>query len=173
MVSIFTLLLDDLRGSWSAFPEDSPIFNPLEEIMALENTAAWEAWVTGAFEKIQGEFALRRSGNFPLPLVKAMTFIQERYAEAIQLGSAAEAAQVSPAYLSRLFSEYLKTNFIDYLTELRLERGEKLIRESGKSIKEIAFLVGYQDPNYFSKIFRKFRGQSPTEYGGKAHKDTE
>jgi two-component system response regulator YesN len=63
----------------------------------------------------------------------------------------------------------LKTNFIDYLTELRLERGEKLIRESGKSIKEIAFLVGYQDPNYFSKIFRKFRDQSPTEYGKKAH----
>jgi two-component system response regulator YesN len=169
MVSLVTLLLDDLQGSWGAFPEEPPLFNPAEEIMALEDSAAWEAWASGAFEKLQGEFALHRSGNFPLPLVKAMTFIQEHYAEAIQLGSAAEAAQVSPAYLSRLFSEYLKTNFIDYLTELRLERGEKLIRESGKSIKEIAFLVGYQDPNYFSKIFRKFRGQSPTEYGKKAH----
>jgi two-component system response regulator YesN len=172
IVSIFTLLLDDLRGSWSAFPGEPPLFNPLEEIMALENSAAWEAWAAGVFEKLQGEFALHRSGNFPLPLVKAMTFIQDHYAEAIQLGSAAEAAQVSPAYLSRLFSEYLKTNFIDYLTELRLERGEKLIRESGKSIKEIAFLVGYQDPNYFSKIFRKFRGQSPTEYG-EAHRGME
>jgi two-component system response regulator YesN len=169
MVSIFTLLLDDLRGSWSAFPEEPPPFNPVEEIMALEDSAAWEAWAAGVFEKLQEEFALHRSGNFPLPLVKAMTFIQEHYADALQLGSAADAAQVSPAYLSRLFSEYLKTNFIDYLTELRLERGEKLIRESGKSIKEIAFLVGYQDPNYFSKIFRKFRGQSPTEYGKKAH----
>jgi two-component system response regulator YesN len=164
MVSVFVLLLDDLRGSWGACPEDPPLFNPAEEIMALGDLPAWEAWAAGAFEKVQGEFALCRSGHFPLPLVKAMAFIQEHYAEAIHLGSAAEAAQVSPAYLSRLFSEYLKTSFIDFLTELRLEKGEKLIRESGKSIKEIAFEVGYQDPNYFSKIFRKLRGQSPTEF---------
>jgi two-component system response regulator YesN len=167
MAAVFTLLLDDLRGSWGAAPEEPPLFNPPEEIMALPDSAAWEAWAAGAFEKVLAEFTRRRSGNFPLPLIKAMAFLQEHYAEAVQLGSAAEAAQVSPAYLSRLFSEYLKTSFIDYLTELRLEAGEKLIRESGKSIKEIAFAVGYQDPNYFSKIFRKIRGLSPTEFGAK------
>ncbi|MDR2257989.1 MAG: response regulator [Treponema sp.] len=170
MAGIFMLLLDDLRGSWGAYPEEPPLFNPVEEIMALEDSAAWEAWVPETFAKVQKEFSLRRSGNFPLPLVKAITFIREHYAETVQLGSAAEAAQVTPAYLSRLFSEYLKTNFIDYLTELRLEKGEKLIRESGKSIKEIAYAVGYQDPNYFSKIFKKFRGLSPTEFGEEIHK---
>jgi two-component system response regulator YesN len=164
MAAVFMLLLDDLRGSWGAYPEEPPPFNPVEELMALEDAAAWDAWVPEAFEKIHTEFSLRRSGNFPLPLAKAIAFIREHYTEAVQLGSAAEAAQVTPAYLSRLFSEYLKTNFTDYLTELRLEKGEKLIRESGKSIKEIAFAVGYQDPNYFSKIFRKFRGISPTEF---------
>jgi two-component system response regulator YesN len=169
MAAVFTLLLDDLRGSWGANPEEPPLFNPAEEIMALPDFAAWEAWAPGAFEKVLAEFTRRRSGNFPLPLIKAMAFIQEHYAEAVQLGSVAEAAQVSPAYLSRLFSEYLKTSFIDYLTELRLETGEKLIRESGKSIKEIAFAVGYQDPNYFSKIFRKLRGMSPTEFGERQH----
>ncbi|MDR0623818.1 MAG: response regulator [Treponema sp.] len=117
MAGVFMFLLDDLRGSWSVHPEEPPLFNPVEEIMALEDTAAWEAWVPGAFAKVQKEFSLRRSGNFPLPLVKAITFIREHYAEAVQLGSAAEAAQVTPAYLSRLFSEHLKTNFIDYLTD--------------------------------------------------------
>jgi two-component system response regulator YesN len=170
MISVFMFLLDDLRGSWGASPEAEPLFNPAEEILALEGMAAWETWVSAAFEKVQREFALRRSGNFPLPLVKAISFIHEHYAGAIQLGSVAEAAQVTPAYLSRLFSEYLKTNFVDYLTEFRLEKGEKLIRESGKSIKEIAFEAGYQDPNYFSKIFRKYRGQSPTEFAEEARK---
>ncbi|MDR0623817.1 MAG: helix-turn-helix domain-containing protein [Treponema sp.] len=47
-----------------------------------------------------------------------------------------------------------------------------MIRESGKSIKEIAYAVGYQDPNYFSKIFKKFRGLSPTEFGEEIHKQS-
>jgi len=71
---------------------------------------------------------------------------------------------VSPAYLSRLFGEHMNSSFIDYLTVLRIERAEKLIRENRSSIKEVSFAVGYQDPNYFSKIFRKIVGISPSMY---------
>jgi two-component system response regulator YesN len=164
MAALLTILLDDISGSWGAAPDTPPLFNPAEKIAGLRDMAGWEKWAGPAFDKALREAGLRRSGNFPLPLLKAIDFIQSHYAEQIQLGSAAEAAQVTPAYLSRLFSEHLKTNFIDYITDLRLEKSEKLFRESQKSIKEIAFEVGYQDPNYFSRIFRKARGLSPSEY---------
>jgi two-component system response regulator YesN len=163
MASVFTLLMDDCTGCYRDSGE-APLFAAAEEIMKIPDMARWESWVSGAFEKILLQAALRRSNAFPFPLAKAVEYIRNHYAEELTLNSAAEAARISPAYLSRLFSEHFRTSFIDYLTELRIEKGEKLIRESGKSVKEIAFAVGYQDPNYFSKIFRKLRGQSPTEF---------
>jgi two-component system response regulator YesN len=162
MVSVFTLLMDDCTGCYR--DDSEALFAPAEEIMGIPDLARWESWASGAFEKILLQANLRRSNAFPFPLAKAVEYIRNHYAEELTLNSAAEAAGVSSAYLSRLFSEHFRTSFIDYLTELRIEKGEKLIRESGKSVKEIAFAVGYQDPNYFSKIFRKLRGQSPTEF---------
>jgi two-component system response regulator YesN len=175
MAGMFMFLLDDCTGCYGGpggtsngtareAAGETPPFAPAEDIMALKTIAEWETWAARAFDTILREASLRRSGNFPLPLVKAMEHIREHFTEAIQLGNAADAAQVSSAYLSRLFSEHLKTNFIDYLTELRIERAEKLIRESRMSIKEVAYAVGYQDPNYFSKIFRKITGLLPTRY---------
>ncbi|GHV79239.1 hypothetical protein AGMMS49944_10300 [Spirochaetia bacterium] len=168
MAAVFMFLMDDCTGCYSGHPEVLPPFNAAEEIMALPDLAAWEAWAASAFEHIQRQANLRRSGSFPLPLVKAIEYIHDHYAESIQLPNAAGAAQVSAAYLSRLFSEHLKTNFIDYVTELRIGHAEKLIRESRMNIKEVAFAVGYQDPNYFSKIFKKITGLSPRTFGARA-----
>jgi two-component system response regulator YesN len=165
MTGVFMILIDDSFGAYSAQSGDGPPFNPAEEILALGNSIEeWSAWAEEAFEILLYQAALRRSGNFPPPLTRAVGYIHDHYAEPIQLSSAADAAQVSSAYLSRLFSEHLKTSFVDYLTELRVEKAEKLIPASRMSIKEIAFAVGYQDPNYFSKIFKKITGLLPTEY---------
>jgi two-component system response regulator YesN len=166
MIPVFMFLLDDCSGCYQGSAGDPPPFSPAEDIMAVRDMAEWEAWSAGAFETILRMTSLRRSRNFPLPLIKAMEYIHEQYTKTIQLGDAAEAAHISPAYLSRLFSEHLKTNFVEYLTELRIERAEKLIRESRMNIKEVAYAVGYQDPNYFSKIFRKVTGMLPTQYAG-------
>jgi two-component system response regulator YesN len=166
MIPVFMFLLDDCGGYYQGAAGETIPFPPAEDIMAVRDMAEWEAWSAEAFEKVLSLASLRRFGNFPLPLIKAMEYIHEHYTETIQLGDAAEAALVSAAYLSRLFSEHLKTNFVDYLTELRVDRAEKLIRESRMNIKEVAYAVGYQDPNYFSKIFKKVTGLLPTQYAG-------
>jgi two-component system response regulator YesN len=168
MAAVFMFLMDDCSGCYSGHAEEPPPFNAAEEIMALPDLAAWEAWAPTAFEQVQRQAKFRRSWSFPLPLVKAIEYIHDHYVESIQLPDAADAAQVSTAYLSRLFSEHLKTNFIDYITEIRIAQAEKLIRESRMNIKEIAFAVGYQDPNYFSKIFKKITGLSPRTFGARA-----
>ena len=164
MVSFFTLLLDDLYGCWSVSPEHHP-FMPLDpaEIMDLPDLDAWKRWTERYFEWLVLQANLERQGNYPLPLVKALGFIKENYVRSIQLSDAAEAAQVSAAHLSRLFSEHLKTNFIDFLTGLRINEAERLLREKPISVKEAAVASGYQDPNYFSKIFKKIKGILPTE----------
>ncbi|WP_026043614.1 response regulator transcription factor [Treponema primitia] len=164
MAALFTLLIDDCTGCYGAHSEEDPPLNPAEEILPLRGLAEWETWASDAFGRLLFRATLYRSGSFPMPLSKAIEYIHEHQTEGIQLSSVAEAAQVSSAYLSRLFSEHLKTNFVDYLTELRMEKAEKLILEGKMNVKEVAFAVGYQDPNYFSKIFKKTTGVLPTGY---------
>jgi two-component system response regulator YesN len=159
MVSLFTLLLDDITGVFT-HSEGSLPFKPAE-IMRLENVGAWKHWAELHFEKLLLLASEKRT--LPQPLVKALGFIREHFAEGIQLGDAAEKALVSAAHLSRLFTEHLKTNFIDYLTELRIGEAEKLLMDSSMTVKDVAYAVGYQDPNYFSRIFKRITGRLPTE----------
>ena len=162
LVSLFMFLIDDCCGSYRSHTGEPPPFAAAEEIMALEDLRAWESWSAEAFDRLirrTEDPALNRPSPvpIPLPLDKAVKYIEAHGDGGIQLIDAAAAAQVSPAYLSRLFSEHFKISFIDYVTERRIERAEKLIRKSRMNMKEIAFAVGYQDPNYFSKIFKKVR----------------
>jgi two-component system response regulator YesN len=169
MVSLFTLLLDDLYHCWSvtkAQPRNIPsVFIPLDpaEIMDLTDLYSWQHWAEFNFDKLMLHANLERQGNYPVPLVKALLFIKENFSLPIQLSSAAEAAQVNTTYLSRLFSEHLKTNFIDHITALRINEAERLLKEKSISVKEAAFASGFQDPNYFSKIFKKIKGILPSE----------
>ncbi|MFA6507435.1 MAG: helix-turn-helix domain-containing protein [Treponemataceae bacterium] len=173
MVVLFAFLLDDCVGAFSGHSEASLPFDPAAEIMPIRDLPEWSVWCLQAFNAMYNLFQLRRTGRFPLPLVKALDFINARYVDQLQLSDAADAAQVSAAYLSRLFSEHLQITFIDYLTELRVEKAEKLIRTSRMSIKEVSFAVGYRDPNYFGKIFRKATGLPPTLYAAEKRGNAE
>lgn len=84
--------------------------------------------------------------------------------EDISLDGIAEKFQLSPIYISKLFKEKFGVNYIHFLTECRMEKAKKLMVDPEKSLKEITYDVGYHDPNYFSKVFKKFSGTSPNAY---------
>ena len=71
---------------------------------------------------------------------------------------------ISPYYFSKLFKQETGGNFIEYLTEVRLRNARELLKDSGLSIKEICAESGYSDPNYFSRIFKKYEGVTPSEF---------
>ena len=91
-------------------------------------------------------------------------YIMEHSHEQISLVGIAQKYELSPIYISKLFKEQLGINYITFLTECRLEKAKKMMLNPEKSLKEITFEVGYQDPNYFSKVFKRIIGVSPTEY---------
>ncbi|KUP04851.1 AraC family transcriptional regulator [Bacillus coahuilensis m2-6] len=82
----------------------------------------------------------------------------------ISLEGIAAKVNLSPIYISKLFKDQLGINYITFLTECRIEKAKKLMTDGEKSLKEITFEVGYQDPNYFSKVFKKLYGVTPKEY---------
>ena len=91
-------------------------------------------------------------------------YIREHSHEDISLDTLAQRVSLSPIYISKMFKEKLGVNYIDYLTECRIEKAKKLLNDPEKSLKEITFEIGYHEPNYFSKVFKKMCGVSPKDY---------
>ncbi len=94
---------------------------------------------------------------------QAKSIIDQRFQEHLSLEELARLVNTSPFYFSRLFRDELGMNYIDYVTNRRLEKAGGLLAQ-GLSVKECCFAVGYNDPNYFSRIFRKHFGMTPTEF---------
>ncbi|MGA4721450.1 response regulator [Fictibacillus nanhaiensis] len=91
-------------------------------------------------------------------------YIVKHSHEDISLEALGRKVGLSPIYISKMFKEKLGINYIDFLTECRIEKAKKLMADPEKSLKEITFEVGYHEPNYFSKVFKKMVTLSPTEY---------
>ena len=98
------------------------------------------------------------------PVREAKAYMGRHFAGNLTLEEVAEAAGISPAYLSTLFKKEVGIGFSEYLSQLRCEEAKRLLRESDESMTVIAEEVGYQDTKYFSRIFRKTVGLKPSEY---------
>lgn len=102
---------------------------------------------------------------------KAKQYINENYnSEDISLNEAAAAVNLSPTYFSALFRKNTGTNFVDYLSLIRVNRAKELLCCTLMQVSEIAYEVGYKDYRYFGKVFKKYTGQTPREYQKKNNK---
>lgn len=98
-------------------------------------------------------------------LKKAIAFIDKNYwDESISLNKVSKQVNISPNYLSAIFSQEVGQTFIDYLTSRRIEEAKRMLRHTDKRSSEVAFAVGYRDPHYFSFVFKKVEGCTPSEY---------
>ncbi|MBO5302729.1 MAG: response regulator [Lachnospiraceae bacterium] len=95
----------------------------------------------------------------------ALQYMEENYTDdSITLNRVAGVANVSANHFSALFSQEMEQTFIEYLTSLRMNKAKELLRCSDKRSGEIAIEVGYKDPHYFSFLFKKTQGCTPSEY---------
>lgn len=91
-------------------------------------------------------------------------YITENMKEELDLEKIASKFNLSSFYFSRTFKEVVGHNFSDYINIIRIKKAKELLKAEEVSIKEVCFLVGYSDPNYFSKVFKKYEGYSPSEF---------
>lgn len=93
-----------------------------------------------------------------------MDEIKERYTENITLTGLAEKYSISVSYLSELLKEHLQLSFSEYISSKRIQKAKELLADDSLSIEQIAEQTGYNDYFYFTKVFKKNTGISPSKY---------
>ena len=94
---------------------------------------------------------------------QCVLWIKEHWDQPISLRDVAGALNVNSAYLSRLFKRYTGKTIVDFINELKMERAKEMIEEGGQSLKEISYNLGFQNYNYFYRLFKKVYGISPSD----------
>ncbi len=98
-------------------------------------------------------------------LMRARDYIEQNAGDAeLSLNAVAAHVSVSPSHFSAIFSRETGETFKEYLTRIRMERAQGLLRSTSMPIVEIAQLSGYSDPHYFSAAFKRVTGMPPREY---------
>lgn len=112
----------------------------------------------------------KASSRYEDVVSEVIHYIEDNYAqEELSLNLLASHVNFSPNHLSMIFSQQTGQTLIRYLTDYRMNRAKELLRCSSKKSSVISMEVGYKDPHYFSYLFKKTQGMTPTQYrGGRA-----
>ncbi len=144
-----------------------------DELMSKEQS--YELAATGYISLLFSELLRNHRANTPTQaidgnlemyaeiLAPAFSIISESYASEINLKSLAEACGKSVYYFCHIFKNLTGKSVIAYLNEYRINKAELLLCSTELSVADIAASVGFFDQSYFSKIFKKIKGQTPSE----------
>ena len=133
----------------------------LSSLNAIEDICMWIVKVLDVF--MDTVYESRDIKNSKV-LSDALSYIREHYRENLTLDLVSKNVYISSYYLSHLFKEELDITFVEYLTKIRIEMAKKRLKNQDLSIMDIASEVGYDDSSYFSKVFKRNTGLSPSQY---------
>ena len=147
------------------YPRHVLLSETLIEVLAAGSLAGINGCMTQylqqLLERLKQVDEARMAGEL-IDRVKA--YIGEHFAENLTLSVLAEIFYVSPVYLSRLFKKKTGTNFVEYLTALRIEKAKEFLNDPNLKVYHVAEMVGYENPRYFARLFKEATGMVPQEY---------
>jgi len=155
--------IDDLGGDVNKIiPEIEPVERLLTRIQTIDQIyEQTRVILIGALDFRDS----RASGQYAKMISRARDYINSHYTDpGISLSAVAEYVNLSPSHFSAVFSRETEETYKEYLTRVRIDKAKELLRTTALKIFEISNRIGYSDPHYFSSVFKKVTGLSPTEF---------
>lgn len=144
------------------FGENSDVYT---QAMQLESPDALGQWLEDNCLKLLNQVINDRTNTTKSFVTKAVEYVKEHYSEQnLSIETICGYLNVSTAYFSTVFKKETGKTFINYLTDYRMEQAVDLLLTQNEKTYIIAEKVGYADPNYFSYVFKKQFGMSPSKY---------
>ncbi len=165
-------VVDFVEGLQYTREEIEPLDVASETLQSQENAMKYVIRIIEEALELRERAVSNRYGDV---VDEVMKYIEENYAEEdLSLNLLASHVNFSPNHLSMIFSQQTGVTFIKYLTDFRMNKAKELLRCTGKKSSVISMEVGYKDPHYFSYMFKKTQGMTPTQYrGGKGSEGEE
>lgn len=140
-------------------------FYPYNEIRKFESAELTFDWIKELFRKAVTYNNKHRNTRSSKIAKAAKAYIEQHYADpGLQLEQVAQHVFINASYLRAVFKKEVGITVSDYLTQHRMQQAKELLGRNTVRLADIAEKVGYNDPGYFSKSFKKFYGYSPSEY---------
>lgn len=140
-------------------------FVPMTELHQYKTMNEIKDWLKTVCRDANLLISEQRTSSTKQQVEQAKQYIREHYADSsISLSSICKYLHVSVSYFSLIFKKETGETFVEFLTKFRLEKAKQLLRGTDYKTYEIAEMAGYSDPQYFSTVFKKQVGVSPTEY---------
>ncbi|MCM3631213.1 response regulator [Paenibacillus glycanilyticus] len=151
-------------SEWPAIAAASPLLSDHRAIESVMTISALHEYVAELSAAIEAHIRARTASDASNPIREIAAYLDAHYFEDVGLIDIATRYHMDPSYLSRQFKAATGENFIEYVTRKRMEKACELLGESDRKVSDIAELVGYENQRYFSQVFKKFTGQTPSEF---------
>ena len=138
--------------------------NYIREIQTADNLEELRRWFVGKTRDICEHLVSGKKRESENLVEQVKTYIDRNFQKDLSLDEVSRMVNISPYYFSKLFKQGTGENFIEYLTRVRMEHARRLLEDPDASIKQVCVMSGYGDPNYFSRLFKKYEGVTPSEY---------
>ncbi|MBF9017624.1 MULTISPECIES: helix-turn-helix domain-containing protein [unclassified Oceanispirochaeta] len=138
--------------------------NPFGELLSLGTITDINNWMITLLKDVTGKIKNLSEEKKNKKIETIIAYIDKECGQDINLNIIADKINLNPSYISRLFKEHMKLSFIDYLTDVRIKKAMRLLKETDLKIQEIGSEVGYFNSNYFIRLFKKKTGRTPGEY---------
>jgi two-component system response regulator YesN len=158
------LLADRIQLELGIFKKDTDESELLAKVFQQETLLDLRKVVEAYLLEVCERIREKRSGKPKNVIERVRTIIDQRYAENLQVAEIGKEVFLSVTYLCLLFKQETGETINEYLTKVRVEKAKELLREPGNKFYEVCYAVGYSDPSYFSKIFKKYTGFTPSSY---------
>ena len=140
----------------------------LSRIINMDSMEEIKTWFLDKMKTAAANMTTGSTDHTHHLIKQALEYIEKNVGKDISLNEISEQLNISSYYFSKLFKEEAGEGFVEYLTKTRVEKAKDMLKDPSRSIKEVGSECGYSDPNYFSRIFKKSTGMTPTEYRERA-----